>query len=125
MEPDWVRALRRLVAAADVYAADQSGAVDDRIGLVQPITVADGNELNEALKQAEEHLDAYDTNQPLPDIGTHFAQALADGRYEDPKHIREMRFGRHDEKRHPSDPLPEGMKFGGQIPMDDSRTNDL
>jgi hypothetical protein len=61
--------------------------------------------------------------RPLPDIATHFAQALADGRFDDSPRTREMRFGRHEEKRCPSDPLPKGMKFGGQIPMDDSGTN--
>jgi hypothetical protein len=60
----------------------------------------------------------------LPDIATHFAQALADGRFDDSPRTREMRFGRHEDKRCPSDPLPKGMRFGGQIPMDDSGTND-
>ena len=41
-----------LVAAAEVYEARQEGATDSRVGLVQPITVAEGNELMAALRQA-------------------------------------------------------------------------
>jgi hypothetical protein len=54
----------------------------------------------------------------LPDIATHFAQALADGRFDEAPSRRAITYGRHEEKRRPSDPLPKGMKFGGQIPMD-------
>ena len=54
---DGLRAiLRRLMDAAEAYAADQQYAIDERIGLVQPITVAEGKELNEALDQAREVL---------------------------------------------------------------------
>jgi len=45
-------ALARLVDAADAYSADQSGATDKRCGLVQPITVAEGQELNDAMAAA-------------------------------------------------------------------------
>ncbi len=44
--------LRRLANAAEVYAADQSGATDARVGLVQPVSAAEANELNEALREA-------------------------------------------------------------------------
>lgn len=44
--------LRRLANAAEVYAADQSGVTDVRVGLVQPVSVAEANELNEALREA-------------------------------------------------------------------------
>lgn len=44
-------ALVRLEAAADVIAADQSCATDRRCGLLQPITVAEGEELNEAIRR--------------------------------------------------------------------------
>lgn len=47
-----VRVLARLAAAAEAYAADQSGAIDARVGLVQPVTVAEATELNEALQDA-------------------------------------------------------------------------
>lgn len=47
-------ALIELEAAAEVYAADQSRATDSRCGLVQPITVEDGNRLLSALKAANE-----------------------------------------------------------------------
>ena len=44
--------LSRLADAADVYSADQSYARDRRCGLVQPISVEEGKELNEAVAQA-------------------------------------------------------------------------
>jgi hypothetical protein len=47
-------ALIELEAAAEAYAADQSRATDSRCGLVQPITVSDGNRLLSALKAANE-----------------------------------------------------------------------
>lgn len=45
-------ALVALAEAADVYAADQSGATDPRCGVQQPISVAEGEELLAALKAA-------------------------------------------------------------------------
>jgi len=45
-------AMMRLLNAAEVYSADQSSATDSRCGLVQPITVSDGEELNAAIKIA-------------------------------------------------------------------------
>jgi hypothetical protein len=59
----------------------------------------------------------------LPDIATHFAQALADGRLDVAPSRRAITYGRHEEKRRPSDPLPENMKFGGVYPMDYSSPN--
>lgn len=44
-------ALAALAEAADVYAADQTGA-DPRVGLVQPVTVAEAEQLNAALRVA-------------------------------------------------------------------------
>ena len=49
-------ALERLHNAAEVYAAVQSRATHPRIGLVQPITVADGNELNASLDSSRQAL---------------------------------------------------------------------
>jgi len=51
-------ALRRLYDAADVYVACQDRATDERCGLVQPITVAEGNELIAAQCEALEMLQA-------------------------------------------------------------------
>jgi len=51
-----LNALRRLYEAADVYVARQDRATDERRGLVQPITVADGNELIAAQCEALEIL---------------------------------------------------------------------
>jgi hypothetical protein len=48
--------LEELVDAAEVYSADQSGATDLRCGLVQPVTVAEANELNRALTAARKIL---------------------------------------------------------------------
>jgi len=47
-------ALIELESASEVYAADQSRATDSRCGIVQPITVEDGNRLLSALKIANE-----------------------------------------------------------------------
>jgi hypothetical protein len=47
-------ALIELESASEAYAADQSQAADSRCGLVQPITVKDGNRLLSALKAANE-----------------------------------------------------------------------
>lgn len=47
-------ALIELEASAEAYAADQSRASDSRCGLVQPITVEDGNRLLSALRIANE-----------------------------------------------------------------------
>lgn len=46
------KAIELLLDAADAYAADQSRAKDPRCGLVQPITVAEANALNDAMKFA-------------------------------------------------------------------------
>jgi len=51
-----LNALRRLYEAADVYVACQDRATDERCGLVQPITVAEGNELIAAQCEALEIL---------------------------------------------------------------------
>lgn len=51
-----LNALRRLYEAADVYVACQDRATDERCGLVQPITVADGNKLIAAQCEALEIL---------------------------------------------------------------------
>jgi hypothetical protein len=55
----YVKTLTRLHNAADAFAADQSDARDERCGLVQPVSVAECEELNQALKAAWELL-----NQP-------------------------------------------------------------
>lgn len=52
-------ALTALAEAADVYAADQTGA-DPRVGLVQPVTVAEAERLNAALRVAWETLERMD-----------------------------------------------------------------
>ena len=51
-----LEALDRLHNAAEIYAAVQDKATDQRIGLVQPITVAEGNELNAALDSSRQAL---------------------------------------------------------------------
>ena len=58
-------ALIRLANAADAYAADQAGATDSRCGLVQPISVAEGEELLAALEQASTALAAAEGEAPL------------------------------------------------------------
>jgi hypothetical protein len=50
-------ALEALKDAAEAYSADQSGADDPRCGLVQPITVAEGIALNEAMEKARKALE--------------------------------------------------------------------
>ena len=50
--PSMKQALKALADVADLYAADQTNAKDPRTGLVQPITVEDGEELNNALRVA-------------------------------------------------------------------------
>lgn len=47
-------ALKRLYNAAEIYAAVQDKATDQRIGLVQPVTVAEANELNAALDSSHQ-----------------------------------------------------------------------
>ena len=54
---DTLRILLRITEAADVYAADQQYETDYRVGAVQPITVEEGEELNEALREAWKHLE--------------------------------------------------------------------
>ena len=50
--PELLAALERLDDAADAFRADQGRATDTRVGLVQPVTVAECDELNAASKQA-------------------------------------------------------------------------
>jgi hypothetical protein len=57
-EPGFREALARLVDAAEVYSADQKYANDKRCGLVQPITLAEGQELNDAIAHARILLNA-------------------------------------------------------------------
>lgn len=52
-------ALTALAEAADVYAADQAGA-DPRVGRVQPVTVAEAEQLNAALRVAWAMLEGID-----------------------------------------------------------------
>lgn len=65
---EWVRfedvrdVLQTLHNAAEMYAADQSRATDERCGLVQPITVAEGNDLNAALALVADILAADSTD---------------------------------------------------------------
>jgi hypothetical protein len=54
-----VEALEKLAYAADAHIADQCGATDSRCGLTQPITVAEGQALVDAHKQAFELLAAH------------------------------------------------------------------
>lgn len=49
-------ALDRLDLAVDMFRADQTRATDKRVGLVQPVSVADCEELNAASRQAREIL---------------------------------------------------------------------
>jgi len=51
------KALRILANAADPFLADQSQATDERVALVQPVTVKQAEELNVAYKEAREVLD--------------------------------------------------------------------
>jgi len=50
--PKLLSALRNLADAADAFRADQKYAKDPRCGLVQPITVQEGQALNDALDAA-------------------------------------------------------------------------
>ena len=50
-------ALFRLAEAADIYAAEQADAPDPRLGNVQPVTVAEAEQLNAALRVAWETLE--------------------------------------------------------------------
>jgi hypothetical protein len=50
--PKLLSALRNLADAADAFRADQKYAKDPRCGLVQPITVEEGQALNDALDAA-------------------------------------------------------------------------
>ena len=52
--------MERLTNAASYYEALQDSATDPRVGVVQPITVAEGNELMAALDQACKALRAAD-----------------------------------------------------------------
>ena len=45
-------ALRNLEEAAEAFSADQSGATDPRCGLVQPVSVAECEALNAALRES-------------------------------------------------------------------------
>jgi len=51
------KALRILADAADPFLADQSQATDERVALVQPVTVKEAEELNAACREAREVLD--------------------------------------------------------------------
>ena len=55
--PAALRALAALEDAAGAYEALQDDAPDPRVGNVQPITVAEGNALNEAQADARAVLD--------------------------------------------------------------------
>ena len=44
--------LKRLANAADAFAADQTGATHPQCGLVQPVTVKECEELNQAIAEA-------------------------------------------------------------------------
>jgi len=57
-------ALSRLVDVAEVYSADQAGATHPLCGLVQPISVVEGRELNDALAQANAALSASGPEKP-------------------------------------------------------------
>jgi len=51
------KVLGRLANAADPFLADQSRATDERVALVQPVTVKEAEELNAACREAWEVLD--------------------------------------------------------------------
>lgn len=53
-------ALSALADAADIYAADQADAPDPRVGMVQPVTVAEAEQLNAALRVAWATLERMD-----------------------------------------------------------------
>lgn len=50
------QSLERLANAAEAYAADQERAPHPECALVQPVTVAEANELNAAITEAREFL---------------------------------------------------------------------
>jgi hypothetical protein len=49
-----ITACERLVNAAEMFAADQSTVKDRRIGLVQPVSADDCEELNAAITKARD-----------------------------------------------------------------------
>jgi hypothetical protein len=49
-------ALTGLTEAAEAFSADQSGAKDPRVGITQPVSVAECNDLNHALLKARDAL---------------------------------------------------------------------
>ena len=59
-----LRILIRLTKAAEPYAADQSRETDPRVGAIQPITVAEGEELLRALAQAWELIEKRTLDNP-------------------------------------------------------------
>ena len=75
--------LRDLTYAAEVYEADQGAAPDSRCGLTQPITVADGEYLQKALRVARQALshdqpkegDNTPENYPTPELEAQALQA--------------------------------------------------
>lgn len=69
MREKLIATLERLANAAEPYSADQSGADDDpRLGIVQPITQADGLELNAALLAAWQLLERIRKEKENADI---------------------------------------------------------
>ena len=62
------KALGWLTEAAEVYEADQSYCDDERSGLVQPITKAEGQELFDALANARAILSDEPTGKVLVDV---------------------------------------------------------
>lgn len=56
---DLRKALSGLLSAAEAFEADQSVATDQRVGIVQPITVKEGLALNKALDNARKVLRKY------------------------------------------------------------------
>lgn len=56
-------ALVRLESAAEIFMADQSRATDPRVGLVQPVSVAECDELSEAIRVARQVLRQLDSTE--------------------------------------------------------------
>jgi predicted nucleic acid-binding Zn-ribbon protein len=56
-------ALVRLESAAEIFMADQSRATDSRCGLVQPVSVAECDELREAVRVARDALQQLDSTK--------------------------------------------------------------
>lgn len=52
MSPTERRVMQRLADAAEAFVADQSQATDMRVGIVQPVTVEECEELHEAWRAA-------------------------------------------------------------------------